>query len=119
MSDRVKSFLERTLPCTRAVAVLREPKFVIGSRSHPRRIIQNKRIVSFLAIATLEIFRPPHRQVKVLVPPLRNTSGHYLADSTIKKLNSELPCFLICSSRRLTVSDVSDVFRRESCNNEG
>lgn len=47
-----------------------------------------------------DLSSPPQGQVKVLVSPLRNTSHRYLRRLTSKKRNNELPCLVICPSRR-------------------
>src|SRR5229473_8229262 len=50
---------------------------------------------------------PPHRQVERLAAPFRVAAHRDLAASTSRKRNRELPCFVICPSRRRCPLDSS------------
>src|SRR5271167_4808690 len=55
-----------------------------------------------------DLASPPHHQVKILAAPFRKTRTVTCAASTSRKRKIELPCLVICPSRRRFPLDSSN-----------
>jgi len=77
------------------------PNFFNCSYSHPLRHIHYMRTASRRAMATLAIFRPRHiARWNYLIRHSWSLRTVTCAASTSRKRNRELPCFVMCPSRR-------------------
>ena len=74
--------------------------FFMDQISEKHCIRTDKRTASFLAMATLAILLPPHRQVNILAAPFPGAARRHLRRFHQQETQQSVPCFVICPSRR-------------------